>query len=278
MLSSEPGWHAGASVKISGLAKAPQHNGKIGRISAKAAEQEGRIGVELGKGQVLAIRRENLELVLSKSKLAASSSPFAAPPSKSSEDVKFAVQALPQPPPRTGGEWDDLSEQQVQLSLSDEEHRRAGGGGSGSGQRTTLIAAVTYGVKHGQLKVFANPPRYDRLFIWTTKDEGRAKYVVEAGVDAWEGKGWWTTKNFGSEAEITSQGLVQIDAAALKSEYAGVFAFLELCKTLGAPRYTMKTDLDPDAKPHVLAVVERVLAACTLRFLLAEDALERADA
>ena len=46
MSTREPGWHAGASVKISGLAKAPQHNGKIGKISAKAAEQEGRIGVE----------------------------------------------------------------------------------------------------------------------------------------------------------------------------------------------------------------------------------------
>ena len=61
--SAEPGWEAGATVKIFGLAKAPQHNGKIGKISKKAAEQEGRFGVELGKGQVLAIRKENLELV-----------------------------------------------------------------------------------------------------------------------------------------------------------------------------------------------------------------------
>ena len=39
----------------------------------------------------------------------------------------------------------------------------------------------------------------------------------------------------------------------------------------------MKTELDPQALPHVLAVVERVLAGSSLRFLLAEDALDRAD-
>ena len=68
MSTREPGWHTGALVKISGLAKAPQHNGKIGMISATAAEQEGRVGVEIGKGQLLAIRCENLELVPSPSK------------------------------------------------------------------------------------------------------------------------------------------------------------------------------------------------------------------
>ena len=58
----EPGWHAGATVKIFGLVKAAQHNGKIGKISAKPAEEAGRIGVDLGNGQVLAVKRENLEL------------------------------------------------------------------------------------------------------------------------------------------------------------------------------------------------------------------------
>ena len=38
-----------------------------------------------------------------------------------------------------------------------------------------------------------------------------------------------------------------------------------------------KTELDPHAKPHVIAVVEKVLASSSLRFLLAEDALERAE-
>lgn len=54
---------AGATVRIVGLTKAQQHNGKVGKISAKATEQEGRVGVELGEGVVLAVRRENLELV-----------------------------------------------------------------------------------------------------------------------------------------------------------------------------------------------------------------------
>ena len=55
--------NAGATVRIVGLTKAAQHNGKVGKISARPAEQEGRIGVELGEGVVLAVRRENLELV-----------------------------------------------------------------------------------------------------------------------------------------------------------------------------------------------------------------------
>ena len=53
--------------------------------------------------------------------------------------------------------------------------------------------------------------------------------------------------------------------------------FVDGCKRVGAPRYAMRTSLDPHAKPHVIAVVEKVLAKSTLRFLLAEDALERAD-
>ena len=52
----------GTTVRIVGLVKAAQHNGKTGRVSAKAGP-DGRIGVELGEGQTLACRRENLELV-----------------------------------------------------------------------------------------------------------------------------------------------------------------------------------------------------------------------
>ena len=59
---ADGGWHAGAAVRIIGLAKTPQHNGKVGVISAKAGP-EGRVGVELGKGKTMAVRRENLELV-----------------------------------------------------------------------------------------------------------------------------------------------------------------------------------------------------------------------
>jgi hypothetical protein len=55
---------AGDQVRVSGLVKAAQHNGKVGKVSSKAAEGEGRVGVVLGGGVVLAVRRENLELVV----------------------------------------------------------------------------------------------------------------------------------------------------------------------------------------------------------------------
>lgn len=53
---------AGTAVRVTGLTKAAQHNGKTGRVSAKAG-RDGRVGVELSDGQVLSVRRENLELV-----------------------------------------------------------------------------------------------------------------------------------------------------------------------------------------------------------------------
>ena len=56
------GWHAGVAVRIIGLAKAPQHNGKEGAISTKVGP-DGRVGVELGIGKTMAVRRANLELV-----------------------------------------------------------------------------------------------------------------------------------------------------------------------------------------------------------------------
>ena len=59
-------WPAGTTVRLVGLAKAPQHNGKTGRVSARPAK-EGRVGVVLGDGISLAVRRENLELVPPKS-------------------------------------------------------------------------------------------------------------------------------------------------------------------------------------------------------------------
>ena len=33
-------------MRVVGLVKAAQHNGKVGKLSAKAAQQEGRVGVE----------------------------------------------------------------------------------------------------------------------------------------------------------------------------------------------------------------------------------------
>ena len=59
----ESGWHAGARVRVVGLTKAAQHNGKVGSISASKAAKEGRIGVVLCDGLVLAVRKDNLELV-----------------------------------------------------------------------------------------------------------------------------------------------------------------------------------------------------------------------
>ena len=55
-------WPAGAGVRVVGLSKAAQHNGKVGRVSAKPAG-DGRVGVVLGDGKTLAVRSENLELV-----------------------------------------------------------------------------------------------------------------------------------------------------------------------------------------------------------------------
>jgi hypothetical protein len=59
----ETNWKVGFQVRVKGLVKAAQHNGKIGILNARAAP-EGRVGVDLGGGQVLSIRKENLELVL----------------------------------------------------------------------------------------------------------------------------------------------------------------------------------------------------------------------
>ena len=85
----------------------------------------------------------------------------------------------------------------------------------------------------------------------------------------------WSTEL--TEADLKREGLLPLEASTLQAEFRGPLAFLEGLKVLGAPRYTMRTALDPSAKPHVIAVVERLIAASLLRFLLSEDALERAD-
>ena len=63
----QAGWHPGARVSIFGLTKAAQHNGKYGRLSARAPPSGGgegrRLGVELEEGgAVLSVRCENLVL------------------------------------------------------------------------------------------------------------------------------------------------------------------------------------------------------------------------
>ena len=64
---AEPGWYPGARVSIFGLTKAAQHNGKYGRLSARAPPSGGgegrRLGVELEEGgTVISVRCENLVL------------------------------------------------------------------------------------------------------------------------------------------------------------------------------------------------------------------------
>jgi len=184
----------------------------------------------------------------------------------------------PPPPPRSGeGPWEDISEKQVMLALSDAEEKQFAAARAAS---TSLLAALAYGIRAQRVRVLANAPLYDRLVVWTTRSEGglpgSGTACVEAGLDLWEGTGCWTTTDW-SEADLASQGLVALDAAGLEAEYSGVLAFLEAAKRLGAPRYTLKTTLDPSAQPHVIRVVEKVLAGSPLRFLLSEDALERAD-
>ena len=52
-------------MRIKGLVKAAQHNGKIGTITKSKAPGEGRVGVKLDgdKGTVLAVKRSNLDLI-----------------------------------------------------------------------------------------------------------------------------------------------------------------------------------------------------------------------
>lgn len=53
----------GTKVRITGLVKAPQHNGKIGFVSNKTA-QDGRVGVKLlTGGTTLALKAQNLEVM-----------------------------------------------------------------------------------------------------------------------------------------------------------------------------------------------------------------------
>ena len=56
---------AGAKVRVIGLVRAAQHNGKCGIVTKRSATQEGRVGVKLaGDGGTLSVRRANLEPLL----------------------------------------------------------------------------------------------------------------------------------------------------------------------------------------------------------------------
>ena len=251
----------GTTVRLHSLVGRPALNDRRGIIGKAFDASTGRFGVRVeGESAMIALRPANL--------VAVPDDATHAPKPAASQNKPLVLQA------RSGGEWDDLTEQQVQLTMSNAEHTRVATLSAGL-QRPPLMAALTLGLKRGQLKVYANPPRYDRLIV-VTMNQG-SSYVVEAGLDAWEGRAWWTTRDL-VEADVAREGLLPLDTAALEAEYGGVLRLFELCKQLDAPRYTIKTDLDPQAKPHVVAMVERVLAASPLRFLLCEEALERADA
>lgn len=278
-----PAIPAGARVEVHGLSAKPEHNGKLGRAVSYDHNRE-RVGVHLDSGDRLLLRVANLrltqdELPAHKEK-AVFAQMFSKPGALSSEaDGSAAEPTAPPPPapPRDGsGSWDDLDEQQVMLSLSEEEARAVVGGDAGatlSSSTPSLEAALSSAVRRNELTAFANAPRYDRLVLSCKRTDtlGDATYTVEAGLDAFDGLGWWTTTDR-THADLASDGFVRIGAEALVAEYGGVMRFLELCRRLGPPRYTMKTALDPEAKPHVIAVVERLCAASALRCLLSCEA------
>ena len=51
----------GQKVKIKGLVNAAQHNGKVGKVT-KSTAPDGRVGVKVDNGKILAIKPENLEV------------------------------------------------------------------------------------------------------------------------------------------------------------------------------------------------------------------------
>ena len=53
----------GTRVKVKGLVKAAQHNGKIGKVVKSVAAADGRVGIQLSDGKQLAIKKENIEIV-----------------------------------------------------------------------------------------------------------------------------------------------------------------------------------------------------------------------
>jgi hypothetical protein len=86
--SSSGSFAPGAAVRIFGLVKAAQHNGKTGTISARRAASSGRVGVSLDDGSAtLSVRPANLEL-LEVLPAAAKAAPSPAPPAPLPEEEK----------------------------------------------------------------------------------------------------------------------------------------------------------------------------------------------
>ena len=64
--TAQRGWRVGGAVRVRGLTKATQHNGKLGRLCSVPADASARVGVALddaGGGPPLSVRRENVELL-----------------------------------------------------------------------------------------------------------------------------------------------------------------------------------------------------------------------
>ena len=58
----------GTKVRVKGLVKAAQHNGKMGVVTKATAPGEGRVGVKLAEGTILAVKIGNLEVVVNDEK------------------------------------------------------------------------------------------------------------------------------------------------------------------------------------------------------------------
>ena len=58
----------GTKVRVKGLVKAAQHNGKMGVVTKATAPGEGRVGVKLAGGTILAVKIGNLEVVVNDEK------------------------------------------------------------------------------------------------------------------------------------------------------------------------------------------------------------------
>jgi len=257
----------GAPVRLCGLSRSDL-NGKVGTALKFHADKE-RYAVRIdGGGTPLLIKPNNLVV----------KGPAPRPQKKKSDRAFARALASPQPSaptvpltPRDGsGAWDDLDEQQVHLSLSEAESHSLR---SKKATGPSLWQRVASGLQSGELRAYCNPPRYDRLLLSARRTDvmGSVTYIVEASLDAWEGRCGWITTDY-QEKDLALEGLVEAGAAAVEAEYASVFRFFELCHSVGPPRYTVQTSLDPDAKPHVLAMVEKLVGGTALRCLLPADA------
>ena len=240
---------SGMEVTIVGLKARPELNGTTGTILDWHADSQ-RWMVKCGKelSESLRLRSENVEFAPSEQYEAACKAAAAELAGSSGLSPSTRL------PERTGGSWDDVNESQLQLALSAAERTRF----ASTKPKTSLLSALTHGIRRHELRVLANPPRYDRLLVWTRRTAsggsslGDATYVLEADLDAWEGTGSWTTRD-DSEADLLAAGLVSLDAHALETEYDGVLAFLDGCRRLGGMLRPSTTTIKPGEKPEPTA-------------------------